>query len=306
MITPKRIALAIGAVALLAAGCSSADVAATVNDSEIAESSVLALRVGGEDASSVSGEVFRNDLSRLIFTEAMITEAEKDFGLTGLDSAETGDVFVASAGQGEQQYLASVSDDPTFTDAAVDMAVTQLVLRSEVRKALAKDPAILGAIWEDFRGELIEVCARHILVASEGEAFDVLLRLESGEDFADVANDISLDEASTGGALPCPVSPSAFVGSFAAAVATAPIGEATGPVQSEFGWHIVLVEARESPASLEELAENPARWIPAETIDFHWNTWINDAVEKAIIVVRSDIGTWIPEVDGILPPPQSP
>ena len=137
MITTKRIALAIGAVALLAAGCSSADVAATVNDSEIAESSVLALRVGGEDASSVSGEVFRNDLSRLIFTEAMITEAEKDFGLTGLDSAETGDAFVASAGQGEQQYLASVLDDPTFTEAAVDMAVTQLVLRSEVREALA-------------------------------------------------------------------------------------------------------------------------------------------------------------------------
>jgi parvulin-like peptidyl-prolyl isomerase len=306
MITTKRIALAIGAVALLAAGCSSADVAATVNDSEIAESSVLALRVSREDASSVSGEVFRNDLSRLIFTEALITEAESDFGLTGLDSEETGNAFMASAGPQEQQYLTSVADDPTFTEEAVDMAVTQLVLRSEVRKALTNDPAVLGDIFQDFGGELIEVCARHILVASEGEAFDVLLALEAGEDFADLADDISLDETSVGGALPCPVSPSAFVGPFAAAVTTAPIGEATGPVQSEFGWHIVLVELRESPASLEELTENPARWIPAETIDHLWNTWINDAVDKAVIVVRSDIGTWVPEVDGILPPPQSP
>lgn len=306
MITTKRVAIAIGTVALLAAGCSSADVAATVNDSEIAESSVLALRDDNEDASSVSGEVFRNDLSRLIFTEALITGAEDDFGLTGLDADETGDAFVASAGPEEQQYLASVADDPTFTDEAYDMAVTQLVLRSEVRKALANDPAILGEIWQDFGGELMEVCARHILVTSEGEAFDVLLRLESGEDFADIADEVSLDEVSVGGALPCPISPSAFVGPFAAAVATAPIGEVIGPVQSEFGWHIVLVESRESPASIEELAANPARWIPTEIIENHWNTWINDAVDKAVIVVRSDIGTWVPEVDGILPPPQSP
>jgi parvulin-like peptidyl-prolyl isomerase len=89
-------------------------------------------------------------------------------------------------------------------------------------------------------------------------------------------------------------------------VATAPVGEVVGPVQSDFGFHIVIVESRESPQTLEELAEDPVRWMPSETIDFYWNVWINDVVERADINVRSDIGTWYPPVDGIIPPPPSP
>ncbi len=306
MITKKRIVLAVGALALLAAACSSPDVAATVNNSEISESFVLSIRVGNEGRDTVSAEQYRNDLSRLIFTEAMLTAAEEDFGLTDLDAPEAGDAFLATVTPQEQQFLTTIAQDPEMSDVAVDVAVTQLLLRSEVRKALAAVETNIQDVWQNDQGTLIEVCARHILSATESEANDVLTRLEAGDDFASVAGEVSLDTTSPGGVLPCPVSPASFVTPFDAVVATAPVGEPTGPVQTEFGWHIIIVDLRESPASLEELAADPVRWMPPEALDSFWTTWLNDVVERADIVVRSDIGMWYPPVDGIIPPPPSP
>ncbi len=302
----KFIALTIGAVALVVAGCSSATVAATVNGTEIEGSSVLGLRVSTEDQVSVSGEQFRNDLSAVIFTEALLGAAEEDFDLTDLDSPESRAEYLASAGSGEQEYLASIAADPTLTDSAVELATTQLMIRDEVVASLASDQAILEDIWQNSGGAFLEVCASHILVATEEETLDVMARLEAGESFADVADDVSLDDVSVGGALPCPISPAEFVGPFGAAVATAPVGEVTGPVQTEFGWHAILVDSREGPESAADLAEDPERWLTGEASDALWSGWINGVVESAVISVRSDIGTWVPSANGILPPPQSP
>jgi len=306
MNTKQRIALAAGALALLAAGCSSADVAATVNGSEITESFVLGIRVDNEGRDTVSGEQYRSDLTRLIFTQAMLAAAEEDFGLTGLDTPEARAAFLATVSDANQDYLSSVAADPEFSEAAVDVAVTQLILRAEVRKALAADDENIKDVWQNDRNRLIEVCARHILVATEGESNDVLALLEAGENFASLASEVSLDTVSPGGALPCPVSPASFVGPFAATVATAPVGQFIGPVETVFGWHAIIVDSRESPESLAELSADPVRWTPSDTLDGYWGRWLNDVVERADIKVRSDIGMWYPPVDGILPPPDSP
>jgi peptidyl-prolyl cis-trans isomerase C len=304
--TRKLITLAIGAFALIAAGCTSASVAATVNGTEIEDSYVLGLRVSTEDQVSVPGEQFRNDLSAVIFTEGLLSAAEDDLDLTDLDSPESRAEYVASAAPREQEYLASIAADPTLTDSAVELATTQLVIRDEVVAALASDEAILEGIWQSSGGGFMEVCASHILVATEEEALDVMARLEAGESFAAVADDVSLDSGSVGGALPCPVSPAEFVEPFGTAVATAPLAEVTGPFQTEFGWHVILVDSREGPESAADLAEDPERWLSGEASDALWGGWINGVVESADIAVRSDIGTWVPSANGILPPPQSP
>lgn len=304
--TSKLLAFAVGALALMAVGCSSAGVAATVNGSEIEESSVLELRVDTEDEVSVPAQQFRDDLSRVIFTEALLTAAEEEFGLTDIDSAESREAYIATAGPREQEYLAAVSADPALTDSAADLATTQLIIREEVIGAFAEDEVVLEGIWQSSGGSFMEVCASHILVATEQEAVDVVSRLEAGESFASVADDVSLDSVSVGGALPCPISPSEFVGPFGEAVATAPVGEISGPVLTEFGWHVILVDSREGPQSYAELAEDPSRWLSAEAIDAIWTGWVNAVAEDAVISVRADIGTWVSSANGILPPPQSP
>ncbi len=309
MTTIKRFALAIASLSVIAAGCTSAGVAATVNDSEIQESTVLSIRTGTEGETSVNAEQYRNDLSRLIFTESMITAAEVDFGLTGLDSPEAREAYLVQLPPDEQQYLESIAQDPTLTPAALDVVVTQLVVRTAVHTALASAEEVLVDVWQNDRSLLLEVCASHILVSTEQEAQAVLERLEAGEDFVAIANEVSLDTVSVGGALPCPIPSSvlaALTAPFAAVTKTAPVGVPTGPVETGFGWHVIVVDSRESPETLEELAADPVRWIPDETIEFYWNRWLNDSVATAEISVRSDIGMWYPPVDGIIPPPDSP
>jgi len=90
------------------------------------------------------------------------------------------------------------------------------------------------------------VNARHILVETEEEANEIIAALEAGESFAELARSRSIDTTSgeRGGELDwSPVV--SYVPEFQEAVLNAPIGEVVGPVESEFGFHIIQVRARE-------------------------------------------------------------
>lgn len=88
--------------------------------------------------------------------------------------------------------------------------------------------------------------ARHILVATEEEAQAILTALEEGESFADLARAASTDTGSgaSGGELGW-AGRGQYVAEFEDAVFNAEIGAIVGPVQSDFGYHIIQVHARE-------------------------------------------------------------
>ncbi len=86
---------------------------------------------------------------------------------------------------------------------------------------------------------------RHILVNTEEEAQEVLDALANGESFADLARALSQDTGSgiQGGELG--EGPTyRYVTEFAQAVETAAVGEIVGPVESQFGFHIIQVRSR--------------------------------------------------------------
>lgn len=301
-----RLSLLLALLGLVLAACGGANIAATVNGVELADGEVLALAERPSDETVTDAEGFRNLLTNAILTEAMVTAAETDFGLENLDSKESIDAFIAGASPDDLGILQSVSANPGLSEDAVNLVAQQLLVRATVKEALANDTDYLEGVWQDNQDLLIQACARHILVASEEESQAVRDRLEAGEDFATVAAEVSLDVQSPGGVLPCPVNPSVYIDPFSSVVATAPVGELVGPVETQFGWHIIIVDSREYPESLDELAADPLRWIPAELLDSAWSNWLNSAVADADISVRSQIGTWYSPVDGILPPRPSP
>jgi len=101
-----------------------------------------------------------------------------------------------------------------------------------------------------------QVHARHILVMSEAEAMDLLLKLRSGESFATLAKQYSQDQASSdlGGDLgffPRNVMP---VEIEAVAFALAP-GQVSGIVKTDFGYHIIDV-----------VEKDPSREVPEEML----------------------------------------
>lgn len=84
-------------------------------------------------------------------------------------------------------------------------------------------------------------CVSHILVVTEAEAQDILTRLDGGEEFAQLAIELSTGpSAPIGGDLGCAAS-TRYVPPFAQAVDEAEIGVPVGPVETEFGWHVIVV-----------------------------------------------------------------
>ena len=89
-----------------------------------------------------------------------------------------------------------------------------------------------------------EFRARHILVATEADAKDIITRLKAGADFAKVAAEKSIDEGTKaqGGDLNWSP-PASYVRPFAEALARLKKGEMTEtPVQTNFGWHVIQLD----------------------------------------------------------------
>ncbi len=92
-----------------------------------------------------------------------------------------------------------------------------------------------------------EYSVRHILVEKESEAKSIAAKLKKGGKFDKLAEINSKDPGSKehGGDLGwIPVSkiPGAFVKPFGDALMTLSKGQVSGPVQSQFGWHIIKLE----------------------------------------------------------------
>lgn len=99
------------------------------------------------------------------------------------------------------------------------------------------------------------VNSRHILVETEEEALNLIEALRSGESFAALAQAKGTDgTASRGGELGWS-SVTGYVEAFADAVKEAPIGEIVGPIQSDFGYHVIQVREREERDITEDQAE---------------------------------------------------
>ncbi|GAB5374515.1 MAG: peptidylprolyl isomerase [Acuticoccus sp.] len=104
-----------------------------------------------------------------------------------------------------------------------------------------------------------EVSARHILVEDEEKAKALIAELDGGADFAKLAEENSADpgSASRGGSLGF-FGPGQMVPPFEEAAMALEPGEYTkAPVQSRFGYHIILVdEVRDRPVpTLEQVGE---------------------------------------------------
>jgi len=84
----------------------------------------------------------------------------------------------------------------------------------------------------------------HILVEKEDEAKEVINDLQKGQKFADVAKSRSKDPGSKdkGGDLDWNA-PANFVKPFSDAMVATPKGKFTPqPIQTQFGWHVILIE----------------------------------------------------------------
>jgi len=85
-----------------------------------------------------------------------------------------------------------------------------------------------------------KVAAKHILVTHEYEALDLIKKLENGEAFEELAKSFSSCGSSAQGGDLGEFSKGMMVKPFEDAVFSLAVGETSGPVQTQFGYHLIL------------------------------------------------------------------
>lgn len=103
-----------------------------------------------------------------------------------------------------------------------------------------------------------EIQARHILVESEEKAKELAEKIKGGGDFAALAKEHSKDPGTkdVGGLLGF-FGKGQMVPQFEEAAFALKAGEVSGPVQSQFGWHLIKIEEKRErkPPTFEEVKD---------------------------------------------------
>lgn len=176
------------------------------------------------------------------------------------------DVASAQVDRALSNLFASEADENAFlADSSLDHNA-HCLLRDIVRdeqtirllnevmiKEIRVPPGDVITVHHDVKDSLAtpeEVCVRHIQADSYDAAKAIRSELEKGADFAELAEARSTDAASVknGGDLGCfERSQSAVRSAFEKAAFAAAEGELTGPVESRFGHHVMVVYQHKMP-----------------------------------------------------------
>jgi peptidyl-prolyl cis-trans isomerase C len=91
---------------------------------------------------------------------------------------------------------------------------------------------------------MTQAAARHILVETQEECEDLKKQIAAGADFEEVAKQYSkCPSGQQGGALGT-FSPGQMVPEFDEVVFSGEVGKVHGPVQTEFGYHLIEITSR--------------------------------------------------------------
>jgi peptidyl-prolyl cis-trans isomerase C len=133
------------------------------------------------------------------------------------------------------------------------------------------DAAIQAAYDESFgeaSGET-EYNAAHILVETEEEAAAIVAELDGGADFATLAQDRSVGPSGPNGGDLGWFGAGMMVPQFEEAVFALEAGAVSAPVQTQFGWHVILLkETRQTEApTLEEVRQDLVEQVQRAAVD---------------------------------------
>ncbi len=205
------------------------------------------------------------------------------------------DVKDAKVKEQEDLIKKNIGDDEKFQDTLKQQGMTE----AELRNFLAVYEKVTGdikeisdteaqAFFETNKagyGQPESTKARHILVATEDEAKAIIVQLKAGADFIQLAKDKSTEDGAkeSGGDLGT-FTKGQMVPEFDAAAFAQTVGTySQTPVKTEFGYHVILVEARTpavvpvfetSKVQVKEDALNTAK-------DTKFQTYFDDLRSKA-------------------------
>ncbi len=220
----------------------------------------------------IEGQLIRDEAARRglsasspAMDDALRQMLDPSFGfpqpLPAVDDAEGSSDSSQRSLEVAQTLLSELVGDSTFLSPAE--------FRSLVQEPTALREILRRAFYSEAPTSSEQVRARHILVDTEEDANIVIERLTAGEDFADLASELSKDTSNKekGGELgwfPRGI----MVKQFEEIAFSLPAGQTSDPVRTPFGFHVIKVE--EGPI---KRALDPA--LLEQTRARHFDDWLN-------------------------------
>ena len=292
-----------GALILAACGSGSSAVAATVDGTEITVGQVEDLI--HSDSGSIEKDQFAQFLAFQVQWAILADAVEADYGFTPTEQEimdEADSLFESVPDRPEDQTREEFLQERGITELFLQNIGRQALTDVHVREQLEEEaPEPTEEELEDARNlaraSLTQVCASHILVDTAEEAQDVRDRLDNGDEFGVIAQEVSTDTGSgaNNGILPCTTADT-YVPAFRDAVLIAPVGEVySETVESNFGFHIISVTDRQE-ANDGDLPEDQiliddikGQWVATEL-----RSWFDSVMIAADVTVDPEFGTWEP------------
>jgi peptidyl-prolyl cis-trans isomerase C len=185
---------------------------------------------------------------------------------------------------------------PEFNQKVADFRkltlISQLIDKEVISKSKVSDQEIrdyYNKHREDFT-TTSQIRASHILVKTEDEAKKVLERLNKGEKFETLAKELSIDKGSArnGGDLGF-FGRGQMVPEFEKAAAGMKVGEISGPVKTQYGYHIIKVTGRKAGpvVDFDRVKEVIAQRLSGERQKEAFDKYIDGIKKNYNIVINS-------------------
>lgn len=159
----------------------------------------------------------------------------------------------------EEANKAKIKDQPEYKQAlkyTENQLLQKIYLEKLVKNSVTEDKikAEYSKIVQE-QSKIDEYKVRHILVKTEQEAKDIKSKLTKGENFNTLAKEFSQDSNKDNGGDLGYFSKGQMVLAFEEATEKLKIGEISGPVKTDFGYHIIKLEDKRKvkPATYEEM-----------------------------------------------------
>jgi len=191
--------------------------------------------------------------SRIQKPAEQATPAERDAVMQELT-----DIYLLTT----QPAAAALGNDPKIK-AQIELQSRAAIAQAVATEFFSKNPATDIEILAEYETQMeaapsLQFKARHILVETQSAAADLIAQLNDGADFAELAKEHSTGPTGPNGGDLGWFSPDQMVREFSDAVGALDDGaHTTEPVQTQFGWHVILREDSRAnqPPTLESVRD---------------------------------------------------
>jgi foldase protein PrsA len=315
VIRPLRFpAVALVALLLLSACSKATSPAATVNGANITDAqlstdealfSFLAGLSQQPCGTKVGAETQAQACARFTLANLIQEDIVKAYAATNKvtvsDATVTNAISQLETSMGGAPALDAKLKTDSLTRPDLTALAKRLLLFNEVQKSIGAskvtDPQ-LQASYEGSKAQFTQLHAAHILVKTKAEAVKIRAQV-TAKNFADLAKKFSIDtgSATQGGDLgTVPAFGAGLDTTFVQAALALKPGQISQPVQTQFGWHIIMLIS----ADVQPFEQVKAQLL-AQLSGQAFQTWLMDQLKTAKITINPKYGKFDPATGEVVP-----